>query len=488
MGEFSRVEVATEASELVDVAVDKLQEELEAKGVVGWEPNEGDLEIILLNVLAPMAANAATVASTVLEATFRKYGTELAKVAYNEGKAATATTTWTQLPEAGKYPVRTIPAGTQLEGNGFAFTTETEVTTTSEVSTVTVNVVAAERGPEYNGVTTMTLVNNLNYISGVAVVGETTGGTEQETDEAYMNRLAQVLELQAPRPITAGNYAQMVLDATTGVTVGRATAIDGYSPEVIKIEGKTTTVKTDLKEVSTFTGVSLESTSLPQKHPGSELHWEADGAKTYTTLARGTTMKAKLGGSEGELNKAALLTAAKGKIEVVGKYEQERTVTVFVLGPEGKELSSGERTTLKTYLEERRELNFKIYVEPPSYNEVRVTATVHCLPGYTESAVVANVKTAVENYLSPKNWGNPSGAASGAQTWLNATEAFGVVRYNQLVGVIEAVAGVAYVPSGSSGLAIGLEEAPASKVADLILAGPAPLTETIAAHIVVSAV
>ena len=71
---------------------------------------------------------------------------------------------------------------------------------------------------------------------------------------------------------------------------------------------------------------------------------------------------------------------------------------------------------------------------------------------------------------------------------MNATEAFGVVRYNQLVGVIEAVAGVAYVPSGSAGLAIGLEEAPASKVADLILAGPAPLTETIAAHIVVSAV
>ena len=121
MGEFQRVEVTTEASELVTVALEKLQEELEAKGVVGWEPNEGDLEIILLNVIAPMAANSATIASTLLEAAFRKFGTELVHVAYNEGKEATATTTWTQLPEGGKYPVRTIPAGTQLEGNGLAF-------------------------------------------------------------------------------------------------------------------------------------------------------------------------------------------------------------------------------------------------------------------------------------------------------------------------------------------------------------------------------
>jgi hypothetical protein len=119
---------------------------------------------------------------------------------------------------------------------------------------------------------------------------------------------------------------------------------------------------------------------------------------------------------------------------------------------------------------------------------VRATATVHCLAGYAESAVVANVKAALEGYLSEELYGNPNGTATGSQTWLNATEAYGLVRYNQLIAVAEAVVGVAYVPAGSSGLAIGLGEAPGSKTSDLVLIGPAPLPTTVASNIKVTAV
>lgn len=486
MTPFVEVEVQQNEAAIREEGTAKLKELLEAAGVVGWEENPADLAIINLSTIASMVPALAEILAVVPPAIFRKFGTELAGIPYNEGTAATVTTTWTLLEEGGEYAAHTIEAGSQLVIGEMAFQVKENVSVAKGESSKAVVLVAAERGTAFNNLTgTVELVNALSWVKEVTIVGETSGGVDQESDEEYQDRLQAVLKLQAPRPITASNYAEMVLDANTGVTVGRATAIDGYDPSVIEIEGKPTTAKTDLKEVSTFVGVSVEKTAGAQTHPGSELHWKADGAGVYTTLARGTTMKAKLGAAEGELSVAAKASPAKGKIEVIGKYEQERTVTVFVLGKEGKTLTTEQRETLKKYLEERRELNFKIFVEPPSFNEVRVKAKIHVLPGFTASAVKANVKAAVEKFLAPENWGNPTNTSSNAQTWLNATEAFGVVRYNQIVGVIEAVQGVSYVFSGSAGLAIGLEEAPGAKTADLTLAGPAPLAECKAAEIVI---
>ena len=102
-------------------------------------------------------------------------------------------------------------------------------------NTATVTLVASERGTEYNGLTgTVELVDAIAWVSEVAIVGESSGGVNQETDEEYENRLAGALALQAPRPITAADFATMAFDAPTstiGASVGRATAIDGYNPE-----------------------------------------------------------------------------------------------------------------------------------------------------------------------------------------------------------------------------------------------------------------
>lgn len=483
MGEFARVEIATEAAQLVDTAIETLEAELAARGVIGWEPNEGNLGIIILGVVAAMAANSATIASTLLEAAFRVYGTRLVKLAFNEGANATANTKWKLLEEGGEFPARTIEAGTQLEAGGLAFYVETEVKVPKGTSEPLITVTAAERGTEYNGLTgVIQLVNTSNFVSEVLIVGETTGGVGQETDEEYLNRLAQILELQAPRPITAGNFAQMVLDATTGVEVGRATAIDGYNPGTTEFEGTPIKAGNKLKEVTSFTGISAEKTSGSQSHPGSLI--EGTGIPAGTTV-----VSVNEGAKEITLSATPSSEPGKEKLKARGSYENQRTVTVFVLGKKAAALTTEQRATLKAYLEERRELNFVIFVEPPSEkNEVRVKATVHVLPGYTAAAVVANVKTALENYLSEETYGNPNQTASGSQTWLNATEAYGVVRYNQIIGVIEAVAGVAYVPSGSSGLAIGRAEAPGSKTADLTLIGPAPLPFTVPANIEVTSV
>lgn len=490
MSNFFEISFSQSEAALAEEAITRLTELMESKGgFAGWTPSEADLEVILIGVVAGMALNTAQIASVVPNAIFRNFGTELLKVAFNEGAAATGKTKWTVVSSAS---VRHIPAGTQIEALGQGFYLEGELEVPASTTTLTgVPVVALERGPNGNKVQgEASQVNPIDYVLAVEFEGETSGGEEEESDKEYLERLANYLALQAPRPITAANFAELTLgipESYLGAKIGRATAIDGYNPEIIEIEAKTNS-STTLTEVTTFTGVSLESTNLPQKHPGSELHWHADGSE-YKALARGTTAVSKPGAGELKISIAALKSEAKGKVEVIGKYGEERCCTVFIAKKEGKTKSENEYTSqvrekILAYLEERRELNFKVFVEPASYSEVRVKCEIHVLPGYVEATVVANVKEAIEAFLSPGTWGNPSGKEN---AWLNATQGANLVRYNQILEVAGAVTGVQYVLSGSTGLSIGLEEAPGSKTADLTLPGPSPLPYTKEAHIEVSA-
>lgn len=488
MSGFVEVELTTEEQALREEGIAKLKELLELKGYSGWEANEADLSIINISSTALMAAMVAQIAAVVPPAVFRKYGTELVKIPYNEGTAATVTTKWTLLEEGGEYAAHTIEAGTQLAIGNLPFYVKENTTVAKTESTKNVVLVAAERGTEFNGLTgTVELVDAIAWVKEVSIIGETSGGVNQETDEEYENRLANALKLQAPRPITAPNFAEQTLQIPTsklpaGVAIARTTAIDGYNPSTITIEAKTNS-STTLTEVSTFTGVSLESVSLPQKHPGSQLKYEGD--TLYEVLTRNCTAVSKKAAAEMVITPAALKSEAKHKIEVTGKYEEQRTVTVFVKVKGTTAVTTETKTKIKEYLEEYRELNFVIYVEAASYNEIQIKTKLHLLPGYVEATVKAQVKAALENYLSPETYGNPIAQETGVISWLNATQAYNVVRYNSILGVIENVPGVQYVFSGSAGLAIGLAEAPGSKTADLTLYGPAPLTETKAAGITV---
>ncbi len=492
MGTFVEVTGIPTNEEAIDAeGAAKMAELLEAAGIVGWKEREADLAVIVRKTVASMVPSVAQIAAVVPSAIFRKYGTELVNTPYNEGTAATVTTKWKLVEESGSFPPHTIEAGTQLTIGEQAFYVKENLAVLEGESEVNVVLVASERGAEFNGLTgVVELVDAISWVKEVTIVGETSGGVDQESDEEYENRLAASLKLQAPRPITAANFAEMARQIPlsllpAGTVVGRSTAIDGYEKYAValKIEGKPTSAKTDLKEVSSLVGMSFEKTSGAQIHPGSRLKWEAGAG----VLPKGVTAKAKLGATEVELSVAAEKTEAKGKIEILDQYEVQRTVTVFVTDKTGKELGAEAMEAIQDYLEEFRELNFVVAVEAASYNEIRVTTQIHVLPGYVEASVIAAVKTTVEKYLSPETWGNPTSQESGAVSWLNATQAYNVVRYNSILGVIENVPGVQYVFPGSTGLAIGLAEAPGSKVSDLTLLGPAPLTEVKATNIKVTA-
>ncbi len=467
---FVDVELSTSEEQLAREALEKLVALIEEKGVVGWEPSDADLEVILLGVIAMMALNVATVASIVPPAIFRAFGTQLIKLAYNEGAAATVSTKWTIAPEAA---VRTIPAGTTIEAGGLGFVVLADTEVPSEATSVTLNVAAVERGAEYNGIVGVAQQSNpIDWVLEVQLIGESSGGAEQESDEEYLDRLAAALKLQAPRPITAANFAEMALDVPssivpTGVVVGRATSIDGYNPGTHIFKGELTNGSATVKGVTSFAGVTPKSQLSGSGIPaGTTVVSVNEGAKTLVLSIEATKTETS-------------------EITSTGSYENSRTVTTFVTNRQGEALTSEAMTAIETWLRAFRELNFLAFVRGPSTTTVYVTTKIHVLPGYNAAAVEANVKAALENYLSPATWGNPTGQTTGANAWLNITQGYSLIRYNALIGVIEAVQGVQYVFAGSVGLKLGTDPAPAG-TADLTLQGPAPLAHGTSESILVS--
>jgi len=231
MSAFVEAEVVQNEQALKELARAKLIELVEASGVVGYEAKSAALEVIILSVAAALFAGTAQTSALVLNAIFRQFGTQLLKLPFNEGASATGKTKWTIAPAEG---VRTIEAGTQIEAGGQGFYVEANTEVKAKATSVELQVIALERGVEGNKVSGVAQqINPIDYALEVQFVGETSGGAEQESDAQYLIRLAAQLQLQAPRPVNAADFAPFILGVPSGIlpagiVVGRATSIDLY--------------------------------------------------------------------------------------------------------------------------------------------------------------------------------------------------------------------------------------------------------------------
>lgn len=129
-------------------------------------------------------------------------------------------------------------------------------------------------------------------------------------------------------------------------------------------------------------------------------------------------------------------------------YDNERTITVAVADVNGSAVSNDVKDEVEAYLQSLREINFVVYVIDPTYTDVDVTATVTAFTGQDIAEVQAACEAALTSYLSPANW-----------DWRST------VRVNELISLLDRVAGVDYVVSVTT---------PASNVT---LTGPASLPE-----------
>ena len=200
-----------------------------------WSPNDGNLDVWIIQALTAIMAENRELASDVPTNIFRWYGSTLIGLPPLTAAPSTITSTWTAIDNAG----HTIPDGTQVgildaAGNLVPFETVGATiipsgSTATGAGAVTLRSVSpgvATAGLGGVGVAVQ-LLDVLDFIVSVTITGVTTGGVDDEADDAYLDRLATRLRLLSTRPILTSDFATLARDV---IGVQRAVAVDGYNP------------------------------------------------------------------------------------------------------------------------------------------------------------------------------------------------------------------------------------------------------------------
>lgn len=474
MAEYADLGVTTDPSALEREALTVLEEL-----VPGFVPNPAGLLMILIGVIARLAANLQNTAQEITFQVFNAFGTEIIGLPYREGVAARVSLVFESLTAAPSEGLA-IPQGTFVSVAGYGFQTIAEAIIPSGASTVTVTAEAVAEGEAYNGLSEeLVLEDSLNFVKAVTTASPSSGGMKAEDETEYVNRLVAYLQLSAPRPVTALDYANFALSAdipnaagTGYVDVTRAVALDGYKPGTTVFEA---TVESghlgELKEVTSFAGITV----------GSELKDVAG------VLVPGTTvLSVNEGAKTLALSTPATTTHAKQKVSSIGTYNNERCVTLRTLGPAGAEVPAEELEAIQSYIAGGtiagkaypgfREVGFLLFVEAPLETGVNVRYAVQVLPEYSTSSVEAAINAALERLISPLTWRAP-GAYQSSVPWLNKR----IVGYNKVIGVIEGVAGVDELTE----LELSSSASPVPSTSNMVLIGPTPLPRKLFAQTVV---
>ena len=197
---FVQLPMTTDEQTLADDAIEALR-----AAWPDWEPNDGDIEVVQIEALAAMFANAAQLASQMGEAALIAYGTKLLGIPYNTGTPATTTVEFT-VEDAIGY---TIPASSQLAIDGYAFDVTNDVVfvangDTSQSALVT----AAENSSSYNGLVGANVVGVSlpAFVTNITVDAPTLGGVDPQSDDDYAGDLSTELQLSTRAIITLPDF------------------------------------------------------------------------------------------------------------------------------------------------------------------------------------------------------------------------------------------------------------------------------------------
>ena len=314
---------------LQDDAVAYLQDK-----VPGLALDPAHPETWIIEAVGRMAAEAAFVASQVPAATVRALGESLYGISRGDGSPAVASTIWTAVDTDG----HTIPAGTVVVIDDVAFATDSEATIPSGSTSVSdVAVTALENGTQANGLgTSADSVDAFVWLASVTVFGTTSGGTDPETDEEYQDRLASMLSLQAPRPITPRDF-QVFTAQYDGVA--RVAVLDGYNTadSTYNNERMVTVVPIDADGASiSTTNAALAATIKADLEAKREVNFVVNvGGATYTTVTVAYTAKAYADFD---------LTALEAEIDAA--IEEYLSPATWGLLPYGNDPTSWDNTTV----------------------------------------------------------------------------------------------------------------------------------------------
>lgn len=433
--------------------------------VPGWVPQEGNLEVIVLEETAQMGSVVAAVASQVPMAIFMAAG-QLFGVLPITGTQATVTATVTMADTAGY----TIPSGLQvafaLTGNSsILFSVESAITIAPGDSTGTVTLICETVGSFPNGLasaTTLRLQQTFAQILSIVTTEVVSGGVDAETVNSYINRLSAELQLIAPRPILPRDFAAMAQNVTG---VFRALAIDGLNPGSVVTDG-----------VTSMSSLNIGSATA---------HFETGswvGRTVVDSLGHvpaGAEIAVVISDTVAQLNASHAATAAStGDHFTFGDLtNQERCVTVCGLDDTGAALSGGVNTALVAYLESLREVNFLVFGINPTITEIDVSVTCTAVPGADTGAVQTAVVAAITAYLDPATW---SGGVLLPPQW-NGADTISIL---ELAQVVLSTPGVLFIGMGDLEICL---HGGSLGTADVTLPGDAPLPSAGTLTVVVNA-
>ena len=326
---------------------------------------------------------------------------------------------------------------------------KTTVIIPSGQTTGTCTLICKTVGVFANGLVAETcqLVTPSAQILSIATTAMTSGGVNADTSTSYMNRLSNELQLLAPRPILALDYAAMAPNVTG---VFRALGIDGLNPGRKVTNGATTNTSTTVTSAS---GAFTSAKDVGRKVTGSGI----PSTTVISSVTNSTTIV---------ISHAATITATGVTLTFGDLTTQQRYVTVCGLTTTGTALSTSVNTAMQQYLNAKREVNFVVATISPTYTSIDVTVTCDAQIGATTSAVQSAVAASIRAFLSKATWG---GGANQLPVW---TPAATVVRYLDVANAIRTTPGVLFIPSGS--LTTRVHGGSMAK-SDITLPGDAPL-------------
>jgi hypothetical protein len=221
---YIELELYADTDTLAGISLSYLQD-----AIPGWQARPGNIETVLLEANAQATSEAVDQASVVAPVAFAALGQSIYGIPQRAAVPAVADATFTFSADT---PAVLVPQGAQLlvphpAGTGMVFTTDADMLAPQGGGTLTVGVTALEPGAQPNGAFGASeLVDDFDGITGITTT-TAQGGADAESDDEYIDRLAEQLTLLAPRPILPNDFAVMAL-AVPGV--GRALAIDLYQP------------------------------------------------------------------------------------------------------------------------------------------------------------------------------------------------------------------------------------------------------------------
>lgn len=214
--DYVELTFTTDEQALADAAVVSLQ-----ASWPDWQPNDGDVEVVLIETLAPFATAAAQQASQMPPEAFVALGTKLYGIAIEDGVPASTTVTLTFQDAVGGY---LVPAGSEFELSGFAFSTALDVTSAAGSNTAPgVEVVANDVGAAFNDLTDSewASVTLPVFVTNLATEAPTAGGVDPQTTDDYLNMLSRELQMRGRMIVTLPDFELTALDQQG---VGRAYA------------------------------------------------------------------------------------------------------------------------------------------------------------------------------------------------------------------------------------------------------------------------